>query len=102
MNQLSIPLARCDDPLSSHEAADSILPHIEDQEDRVSRFLKLHPDCTSRELASYYAARYGTNAEVEYAMFHKRLPGLRAKSMARNGAMRQCRISGRLSQTWMA
>lgn len=89
-------LSRASDPLSSHEAADTLAES--GQLGRMMRvtleMLMAYPGRTVRELE--------TRAGVENGVYRKRLNDLRVASMARTGDPRRCRVTGRTVATWWA
>lgn len=86
------PLAQTEHPQTSHLAAQEILA-------KLPRLIALAAECVKRTPGK-------TRSELNEIHCHgkdiigKRLDGARKLGLVRNGADRQCSITGRMAQTW--
>lgn len=90
------PLARRSDPITSHEAARDIAPHLSTIQQRVMDFLRGRGGSTATELATQMG--YGDPRKV-----NRRLTELVRDGRVTVGATRPCRVTGARVQTyWVA
>lgn len=88
------PIARTDDPETSHRAAEAVISSgkRDRQASEVLRLLRIHPGVTSAELAQRtYVGRYVTA---------RRLPELERLGRVKRGAPRACATTGKSAVTW--
>jgi len=98
MNQLKQgpPISRSTDPLTSSEAAE----HIDSTGKRQANkqfaldLLRANPHSTASELDAMVGSGEGK--------VRKRLGDLREDGLAKTTGTRQCRVTGRNAQTWVA
>ena len=86
-------LARASDPPTSHEAAESIVPHLSRMHTGVLDLVREHPGKTAAELA--FARGELTNHRLS-----RRLPELERKGLVVRGVARACFRTGRSAATW--
>jgi hypothetical protein len=91
--------ARATDPASSHHAADKMQKTGKGraQQLQVWELIRLHRGLTSMELSRTDTAK---SMGLDRHMIARRLPELRQREEARNGAQRTCGVTGELSLTW--
>lgn len=88
------PIAATRDPWTSHAAAREVTRSGARaiQQNVCLGAVRLWPGCTSAELARHIHSDRWLAA--------RRLPELRAAGLIKNGAARQCEVTGRMCLTW--
>ncbi len=88
-----MPLARTDDPETSHLAAAEIVPHLADLHRWAVECVTQSPGQTQRELGATYCP-------TDPRKIGRRLNELERIGRLRRGTERPCTISGRMAETW--
>lgn len=98
---LVLPMARRDDPETSHNAADRQAGKLSERRAEVLQLVRERPGRTSGELARLLFARNQTLGIRQCAETpHKRLPELVKLGYVRRGEPRECTDSGYRAATW--
>ena len=104
------PNARASGPETSKEAGRKVKRsgRAARQREMVLAILKRMPGSTYAELANAQSYEIWSRKEVSEVFerlkptFHRRLPELRGRNLARVGDKRTCNINGTTMQTWFA
>jgi hypothetical protein len=89
------PRAATADPATSHEAAERNRHAADTNIHKCAAWVKRHPGCTSKELASFC-----TDRDLDRAEFGRRLPEAEDAGLIRRGEPRACAVGKGKATTW--